>query len=55
MQTLTKESCGGYRINLKYSNRQTCVNGVDPDQTAQNTVSDQGIHCLSYIQYIVDK
>ena len=27
----------------------TLTNSVDPDQTAQNTGSDQGLHCLHYI------
>ena len=29
-----------------YSERQACVNSVDPDQTPQNAASDQGLHCL---------
>ena len=36
-----------YRNNLKYWD---CVNSVDPDQMLQNVASDQGLHCLLYIQ-----
>ena len=28
----------------------TLANSVHPDQTPQNAVSDQGVHCLHYIQ-----
>ena len=37
-----------------YSNRQTCENSVDPDQTPQNAASDQGSHYLSLIQKVLD-
>ena len=30
--------------------RQTLANSVDPDQTPQNAVSDQGLHYLPLIQ-----
>ena len=28
------------------------ANSVDPDQTQQNAVSDQGLHCLPLIQQV---
>ena len=30
--------------------RQALANSVDPDQMPQNAASDQGLHCLPYIQ-----
>ena len=41
----------GYGNNPKYWDRQTWANSVDPDQMQQNTVSDQGLHCLPLIQH----
>ena len=36
-----------------YSDRQTLANSVNPDQTQQNTASDQGLHyCLHYLPLI---
>ena len=37
-------------VYSKYSDRQVRANSVDPDQTPQNAASDQGLHCLSFIQ-----
>ena len=42
------------RIYLKCSDRQTCANSEDPDQTPQNAASDQGLHCLTLIQQVFD-
>ena len=33
--------------------RDAFVNNVDPDQTPQNAASDQGLHCLPYIQQYI--
>ena len=30
----------------KYSERHTCANSADPDQTPQNAASDLGLHSL---------
>ena len=38
-----------YRIRPKNLDRQEEANTVDPDQTQQNTASDQGLHYLSFI------
>ena len=34
-----------------YSDRQACVNSVDPDQAPQNAASDQGLHGLLPVQH----
>ena len=39
-----------YRNNPGYWDRQAFANSVDPDQTPQYAASDQGLHCLPYIQ-----
>ena len=39
-----------YRNSNKYWDKQAFVNSVDPDLTLQNVASDQGLHCLPYIQ-----
>ena len=39
-----------YRIYSMDSDRQTLVKSVDPDQTPQNAVSDQCLHCLPLCQ-----
>ena len=31
--------------------REIVANNVDPDQTPQNAASDQGLHCLPFIQF----
>ena len=36
--------------SFTYSERKAWANSVDPDQTPQNTASDQGRHCLPLIQ-----
>ena len=38
-----------YHNNPKYWNRQAFANSIDPDQTLQNAVPDQSLHCLPYI------
>ena len=38
-----------YRIYPKYWNKQIPANSADPDQTSQNAVSDQDLHCLLLI------
>ena len=35
--------------NPKYWHTQAFANSVDPDETLQNAVSHQDLHCLSYI------
>ena len=35
-----------YSIYAKYSDRQPCANGADPDQMPHNAASDQSLHCL---------
>ena len=37
-----------------YSDRQTCTNSVDPDQTRQNASSDQGLHWLQHVHVVLD-
>ena len=37
-----------------YSDRQARANSVDPDETPQNVVSHQGLHCLPLIQQFLD-
>ena len=39
-----------YGNNPKYWDRQAFANSADPDQTPQITASNQGLHCLPYIQ-----
>ena len=39
-----------YRNNPKYWDRQAFANSVDPDKTMQSAASEQGLHCLPYIQ-----
>ena len=41
-------------IYAKYSDRAVWANSVDPDQTPQNAASDQGLHCLTLIQHVLD-
>ena len=38
----------------KYEDSQAWADSVDPEQTSQNVVSDQGIHCLSLIKQFLD-
>ena len=42
-----------YRNNLKYWDRLAFANSIDPDQMPQNVASDQGLHCLLYIQQYI--
>ena len=42
--------CWVLHNNPKYWARYVFANSVDPDQMLQNAASDQGLHCLSYIQ-----
>ena len=44
-----------YHNNLKYLDRQTCTNSVDPDQMPQDAASDLGLHCLPFIQQFLFK
>ena len=46
----TKGTVIAFSNNPKYWERNTFANSVDPDQMPQNAASDQGLHCLSYIQ-----
>ena len=41
-----------YRIEGYCWDRSLLTNSVDPDQTAPKEQSDQGLHCLPYMQYI---
>ena len=43
-----------YCIFYKYLDRQAVADIVDPDETLQNVVSDQGLHCLPLIQQFLD-
>ena len=43
-----------YHNNPKYWDRRASANSVDPDQMPQNAASDQGLHCLSLIQLLLD-
>ena len=36
--------------NPEYWDRQAFANSLDPDTTLQIMASDQGLHCLPYIQ-----
>ena len=38
----------------KYFDRQAEANSVDPDQMPQNVASDLGLHCLPFIQQLLD-
>ena len=40
------------RRRTKYRDRYARTNNGDPDQTPQNAASDQGLHCLPFIQQI---
>ena len=46
----TYTQCHMYCIYLKYWKRQAGAISVDSDQMMQNLASDQGLHCLSFIQ-----
>ena len=35
-----------YHIYPVYSDRQTCANSVETDQTPRSAASDQALHCL---------
>ena len=35
-------------LNTKASDKMTDANSVDPDQTAPEEQSDQGLHCLPF-------
>ena len=37
-----------YRIYSKFWDKQASANTVDPDQTPQNAVFDQDLHCLLF-------
>ena len=41
----------GYYNNLKFWGRQARGKSVDPDQMMQNEESDQGLHCLTLVQF----
>ena len=41
---------GSTIIILIIGTQQALTNSVDPDQTLQYAESDQGLHCLPYIQ-----
>ena len=40
--------------NTKYWDIQTCANSFYPDQMLQKVASDQGLHCLPFIQQYLD-
>ena len=43
-----------YHIYANCYERQAWANSVDPDQMPQNVASDQGLHCLPFIQQFLD-
>ena len=43
-----------YHIYRMYWDRQAQANSVDQDETKQNVVSHQGLHCLTLIQQFWD-
>ena len=47
------EQSGKLHIYPKFWNRLAIANIVDPDQMPQNAASDQGLHCLPYMQRVV--
>ena len=47
---IIKDCSTTYPIYAKRPIKGTLTNIADPDQTPQNAASDQGLHCLHYIQ-----
>ena len=45
---LKPKLCQTYRNVPKFSDRQVWANSADPDQTALEESSDQGLHCLPF-------
>ena len=37
-----------------YLDRQACANSLDLDETPQNVVSHQGLHCLPLVQQFLN-
>ena len=44
-----------YRNDPKFSDRKVWANSTDPDQTAPEEQSDQGLHCLLFHLHHFDK
>ena len=51
--SLSAEQC--YPNDLKFSDKPIRANSADPDQTAPNGQSDQGLHCLTFSAVLLDK
>ena len=43
-----------YRNDPKFSDRYALANSADPDQTAPQEQSDQGLHCLPFRLHRLD-
>ena len=43
-----------YRNDPKFSDTQIWANSADPDQTAPEEQSDQGLHCLPFPLHLLD-
>ena len=51
MVSLNRKKLNASKIPpLTHPIKGTPANSVDPDQTPQNAASDEGLHCLLYIQ-----
>ena len=48
----TAKSC--YRNVPKFWDRQVWANSADPDQTAHQEQSDQGLHCLQFPLHLLE-
>ena len=44
-----------YRNDPKFSDKQVWANSADPDQTALEEQSDQGLHCLLFHLHLFDE
>ena len=43
-----------YHNDPKFLDRQVWANSADPDQTAPEEQSDQGLHCLQFCLHLFD-
>ena len=44
-----------YHIYPTYLDRQAWANNVEPDQIPQDVISNQGLHCLQFIQQVLER
>ena len=44
-----------YRNDPKFPDKQVWANSADPDQTALEEQSDQGLHCLLFHLHLFDE